>query len=182
MGTALKRWLSRGLGIFGGLLLAASAAGAGKQTTSLQAEYMMSVYVPLEAHVVGNGLTIINHPGGRIEGPRISGKIIPPSGDWLRRADGFARLDVRLTVQADDNEIIYISYNGVFQCEKEVFERFLKGGLLQANDCYFITAAPTFQTKSERYSWLNSVQAVGKMVEIKGGDDAHLTYDIFLMK
>jgi Protein of unknown function (DUF3237) len=109
MGTALKRWLSRGLSIFGGLLLAASAAGAGKQTTSLQAEYMMSVYVPLEAHVVGNGLTIINHPGGRIEGPRISGKIIPPSGDWLRRADGFARLDVRLTVQADDNEIIYIS-------------------------------------------------------------------------
>jgi hypothetical protein len=181
MGTALKRWLSRGPSIFAGLLLAASVAGAGEQTTSLQTEYMMSLYVPLEAHVVGNGLAIINHPGGRIEGPRISGKIIPPSGDWLRRADGVARLDVRLTVQADDNEIIYISYNGVFQCEKEVFERFLKGQLLRANDCYFITA-PTFQTKSERYSWLNSVQAVGKMVEIKGGDDAHLTYDIFMIR
>jgi hypothetical protein len=32
MGTALKRWLSRGLSIFGGLL-AASAAGAGEPTT-----------------------------------------------------------------------------------------------------------------------------------------------------
>src|ERR1700730_5011995 len=181
MGTALKRWLSRGLSISGALLLAASAAGAGEQTTSLQTEYMMSIYVPLEAHVVGNCLTIINHPGGRIEGPPINGKIVPPSGDWLRRVNGVARLDVRLTVQADDNEIIYISYNGVFQCEKEVFERFLKGQLLRANDCYFITA-PTFQTKSERYSWLNSVQAVGKMVEIKVGNDAHLTYDIFMIK
>jgi hypothetical protein len=57
----------------------------------------------------------------------------------------------------------------------------VKGRLPRANDCSFFTA-PTFQTKSERHSWSNSAQAVGKMVEIKIGDDAHLTYDIFTIK
>jgi hypothetical protein len=57
----------------------------------------------------------------------------------------------------------------------------VKGRLLRANECHFITAR-TFQTKSERYSWLNSAQAVGKMAEIKLGDDAHLTYDILTIK
>ena len=40
--------------------------------------------------------------------------------------------------------------------------------------------APTFETKLERYGWLNGVQAVGKMVEIKRGD--HLIYDIFIIR
>jgi Protein of unknown function (DUF3237) len=50
----------------------------------LQTEYIMKMYVPLEAHVVGDSLRLVNHPGGWIEGPRIKGKIVPPSGDWLR--------------------------------------------------------------------------------------------------
>jgi hypothetical protein len=42
----------------------------------------------------------------------------------------------------------------------------VRGEMLRTGDCYLITA-PTFETKSERYGWLNGVQAVGKMVEIK---------------
>ena len=38
-------------------------------------------------------------------------------------------------------------------------------------------AAPTFETKSEKYGWINAVQAVGKMTSLKFGD--HLDYDVF---
>lgn len=44
---------------------------------------------------------------------------------------------------------------------------------------YFITS-PTFETKSEKYGWLNGVQAVGKALELKRGD--HVTYEIFAVK
>jgi len=47
------------------------------------------------------------------------------------------------------------------------------------NECYLISA-PTFETKSEKYSWLNNIQAVGKMVEYKIAD--HLIYDLFVVK
>jgi hypothetical protein len=140
------------------------------------------MYVRLEIHVVGDGLRIVNHPGGWIEGPRIKGKIVPPSGDWLRTtADGLNRLDVRLTLQTDDGATLYMSYNGIFQCEEDIFGRYLKGQTLKSDDCYFISA-PRFETRSERYGWLNGIQAVGKMIEVTRGDDAHLIYDIFSIR
>ena len=89
------------------------------------------------------------------------------------------RLDVRGTIQTDDGELIYISYNGVIQCSKEQLDRLNAGQELKTGDCHFMTA-PTFQTKSEKYSWLNAVQAVGKAVSLKGGD--HVTYEIFSVK
>lgn len=60
-------------------------------------------------------------------------------------------------------------------------DRFLRGELLRTDDCYFITAL-TFETKSEGYSWLNGFQAVGKMLELKGSEGAHLMYDIFVIR
>jgi hypothetical protein len=163
------------------LAVSASAAGAAGPTTSVQAEYLMTLYLPIaEARVVDETLRVVNHPDGRVDGPTIKGKIIPPSSDTLRNmGNGVNRLDVRLTIQTDDNQIIYVSYNGVMQCEKHVFERYVNGEMLHTGDCYFVTA-PTFETKSERYGWLNGVQAVGKMLEIKRGD--HLIYDIFIVR
>jgi hypothetical protein len=42
----------------------------------------------------------------------------------------------------------------------------MNGEVLKADEIYFLTA-PTFQARSETYAWLNHVQAVGKMVEVK---------------
>jgi hypothetical protein len=46
----------------------------------------------------------------------------------------------------------------------------------------FIVAAVLLPTKSERYGWLNGVQAVGKMLELKGGDGAHVMHDILVVR
>jgi hypothetical protein len=165
------------------ILLPATISRAGGPTTSIRGEYLMTLYVPLaDAHEVDDTLRVINHPDGWLEGPQIKGKIIPPSSDTLRNmGNGVFRLDVRLTIQTDDDQIIFVSYNGVTNCSKEARDRLLKGEMLHTADCYFMTA-PTFETKSERYRWLNGVQAVGKMVEVKRGEGAHLMYDIFIIR
>jgi Protein of unknown function (DUF3237) len=162
--------------VIGGVLLVSAPPGNGlAQTTSVKAEDLMTLYGTLKQQIVNNGLRIVDVPSGWVDGPRIKGKILPPSGDWMRTlASGVTRLDVRLVVQTDDNQIVYVSYNGIQQCPKENVDKLVNGELLKAEDCYFIVA-PTFETSSERYSWLNSVQAVGKMVEVQRG--SHIKYD-----
>ncbi len=169
--------------IIAAVLLPVTLARAAGARTSVQGEYLMTLYVPIgEAHQVDDTLRVVNHPDGLVEGPQIKGKIIPPSSDTLRNmGNGVFRLEVRLTIQTDDGQIIYVSYNGVSHCPKEARDRFLRGELLRTDDCYFITA-PTFETKSARYGWLNGIQAVGKMLELKGGEGAHLMYDIFVIR
>ena len=46
--------------------------------------------------------------GGKIEGPKIRGTLLPFGADWLlTRPDGVQELDVRVTTQTDDGELIY---------------------------------------------------------------------------
>jgi Protein of unknown function (DUF3237) len=167
--------------VVGGVLLLSAVPGSAlAQTTSLKTEYLMTAYGTLKQQIVNNGLQIVDIPSGWVEGPGIKGKVLPPSGDWLRTlASGVTRIDVRAVVQTDDNQIVYISYNGTLQCPKESVDKLMNGELLKADDCYAIVA-PMFETSSGKYSWLNSVQAVGKMVELKAG--SHVKFDFFMMK
>jgi hypothetical protein len=165
-----------------GCFFALTALGAAKaQTTSLKTEYLMTLQATLKPpSVVSNTFRVFDVPSGWVEGPRIKGKIVPPTGDWSRTiAPGINRLDVKLVIQTDDDQIIHVSYNGIVQCPKEATDKLANGEVAKADDCYFI-GAPTFETSSERYSWLSSVQAVAKMVELKRG--SHVKYEFFLVK
>ena len=181
MSWSMRVRLTSNLSVIAVSLLTAFGAQAGGPTTSVQAEYLMTLSANLEAaQVVDAGMVIFNSSTGWVEGPRIKGKLVPPGGDWGHRLpSGVFRLDVRGTIQTDDGEIIFISYNGISQCPKETNDRLSKGELIKSADCYFL-AAPTFETKSEKYSWLNGLQAVAKMTEFKRAD--HVTYDIFALK
>ncbi|MBB4373907.1 hypothetical protein GGD63_006736 [Bradyrhizobium sp. cir1] len=183
MRMKFRECLRVSLGAFTFLLMAELSATAGGPTASLQTEFLMTLYASLDPPEVADAnLLIFNVPAGWVEGPRIKGKILPPSADWGRiMPGGVFRVDVRGTIQTDDGEMIFISYNGARQCPKEVQERFVKGEVLKADECYFVTA-PTFQTKSEKYGWLNAIQAVGKMVEQKRGEGSFVKYDIFAVK
>ena len=115
---------------------------------------------------------------------KVSGRVLDPSADWVRVMPSDVlrlRLDARVTIETDDHEIIYMSYNGRMRCDTETTDRFRKGEALKVDDCYLISA-PTFETKSEKYSWLNDVQAIGKMVEFKPGKEGHLIYDSFVIR
>lgn len=165
-----------------GLVLGGSIAQA--QTTTITTEYLMTLYAPLEApQAIDGSLNIYNvREGGWARGPKIEARMIAPAADWLRiMPGGSLRLDVRGTLQTDDGALIYIAYNGVISQPPEQFERFMNGEVLKADEIYFLTA-PTFQTSAEKYVWLNHVQAVGKMVEVKAGEGSYVKYDIFVVR
>jgi len=75
-----------------------------------------------------------------------------------------------------------MSYNGVLQHTKESAERMGKGEVLTGKDVPYFIAAPTFQTSSEKYAWLNSVQVVNKMVELKLGPGGYVRYDVYVLR
>jgi hypothetical protein len=156
-----------------------------QQTASINAEYLMTVYLLKDATLsVDPSFAISRDPAGGWVSGKVSGRVLDPSADWVRVIANDVlrlRLDARVTIETDEHEIIYISYNGRMHCDKETTDRFRRGEPLKADDCYLITA-PTFETKSEKYSWLNDVQTIGKMVEFKPGKGGHLIYDLFVVK
>ncbi len=173
---------------FFGLLLAGTVGwsnGAAAQTTKLEPEYLMTYVAYLDApQVIDDSLFIFNaKPGGWAKGPKISGTFVSPSGDWLQvLPSGALRLDVRATLKTDDGAYIYISYNGVIQHSTESSERLNNGHVLTTADIpYFVTAA-TFRTSSEKYAWLNRVQAINKVVEVKLGEGSYVKYDVFVIR
>ena len=86
------------------------------------------------------------------------------AADWLTvSADGSTGcLDVRLTLKTDDDQFVYVEYQGRADMGK---------GL--------IATAPTFQTGSEKYAWLNSVQAVAAgNVNLDTGELMYHLYEV----
>ena len=115
--------------------------------------------------------------GGRIEGPNLKGEVLPGGGDWfLVRADGAGELDVRGTLRTDDDQLIYISYRGILHAAPEVMARIFGGQPVEPDEYYFRTA-PTFQTASPKYDWLNRIQAIG-IGEVRPGGVAYDVYAI----
>ena len=86
------------------------------------------------------------------------------AADWLTlSSDGaIGCLDVRLTLKTDDGEFIYVEYQG-------------RANMAEG----LIAAAPTFQTGSQKYGWLNSVQAVvAGNVNLETGDLVYHLYEV----
>ena len=157
---------------------------ADAQSSEVTTEYLMTYLAPTERYPIDSSTVVINlRPGGWVKGPRVSGKIIPPGGDWQRiMPAGVTRLDVRLLIETDDGALIYMTYNGIAVVSKEVTDALSRGEVVTGKTVPYFVTAPTFQTSSEKYSWLNTVQAVGKMVELKRGEGAYVKYDVFIVR
>ena len=172
-------------GLFVILFVLVAASGiAEAQTTEITTEYLMTIYAPLDPpQRIDQTLFIYNvRDGGWVKGPKISGKLIAPGGDWLRAMPGGSfRLDVRATFKTDDGALVYYATNGIISHSKESFDRLMKGETLTSKDHYFITVT-TMQTSSDKYAWLNQVQCVGKIVEVKVGENAFVKCDIFIVR
>ncbi len=104
-------------------------------------------------------------PEGWFRGPKLQGRIVH-GGDWLiTRAGGVHTPNIRLTLQTDDGEYIYMQYSGVVVFpEKE-------------GEAPFVRTNPLFSA-SGKYSWLNRVVAVGvgKYVNMAEGE---FIYDVY---
>jgi len=101
--------------------------------------------------------------GGKFEGPRLRGEVLPGGGDWfLARPDNVGVLDVRVVLRTDDGEPIYMTYRGIAK---------LPPGGLGSGDPTPIRTAPMFAVSTKgKYAWLNSVQAVAEGEPTAGAD------------
>jgi hypothetical protein len=165
-------------------VLGVGATAVAAQDAEIKTEYLLTLHAPLDPpQQIDAALAVFNvREGGWAKGPALTGAFIAPAADWLRTMpDGSFRVDVRGTIKTDDGALIYLTYNGVISYPKASLERLMKGELLTSKDYYFVTA-PTMQTSASRYAWLNNVQLVGKAVEVKLGENAHVTYDLFVVR
>ena len=156
------------------------------QSTTIETEYLMTYLAPLDSPVpIDDALVTFNvsPTGGWAKGPSISGSFVPPGGDWLRvMPSGAMRLDVRATLKTDDGALIYMSYNGILQHSAESAAKMNQGEVLTTKDIPYFVTAPTFQTAALKYAWLNRVQAINKVVELKIGEGGYVKYDVFVVR
>jgi Protein of unknown function (DUF3237) len=150
------------LGIRGTTLAGQSVVSKPPEEDKPQLEFLMEIALDVpggkSTHVVGfpgGERMTVSVTGGTFQGPKLKGIALAPSGDWLvRRPDGSSVLDVRTTLQTDDEQLIYLSYRGIMYTPK--------GGKL-----YWRTI-PMFETGAEKYAWLNHIVCVGTGVPTPG--------------
>lgn len=142
--------------------------------SDLKSEFLFEMRLQVEpAQVIGAtpaGKRYIAYvTGGTFEGPHIKGRALPGGGDWvLVRPDHVFQLDVRLTLQTDDDALIYTTYRGARHGSREVMNRIGAGEPVDVDEYYFRTT-PYFETGSETYGWLNGIVSVGIGQDIPGG-------------
>ena len=113
--------------------------------------------------------------GGHFEGARLKGSIITPGADWIVvGAGGIGHIDVRITLETDDDVLIYMQYLGKLVFNEALAAALASGEGTTFGDTYFMTQ-PRFETGSSDYAWINSVVAVA---------EGHLTpngveYDVY---
>ena len=100
--------------------------------------------------------------GGRFEGERLRGTVLPGGSDWqaVRPGDAAWMLDVRIVLKTDDDQTICMPYRGMRHGPKEVLDRIARGEVVKATD-YYLRIAGFFETSSPKYGWLNNMIALG---------------------
>jgi hypothetical protein len=120
-----------------------------------------------EPVIVGDGpkgsRMVVDVLSVKLRGQRVRAELATnDAADWLTISDNgkLGALDVRLTLKTEDGAFIYVEYSGRMDME---------AGL--------IAVAPTFQTGSPDYSWLNRIQGVA--AGSVNADTGLLTYTLY---
>ena len=92
---------------------------------------------------------------GVFSGPGLNGTVRPKmGGEWATITDtGYIILDVRLTLQTDDDALIYVEYTGRAELNEKAQKAMAGETSTEYGDNYFFTN-PRLQTSSEKYKYL----------------------------
>jgi hypothetical protein len=132
--------------------------------TEISTEFLFKI--ALEVPVLALGRTpygqrrIARFAGGSFEGPKLQGTVLPGGGGWmLLRDDGVLDIEVRIVLETNDQQTIYMHWKGLRHGPKEVIDRLNRGEVVDPSSYYFRTTR-YFETASERYSWLNRICSI----------------------
>jgi|SRR5215471_2341237 len=104
----------------------------------------------------------------QVKGDRLRGEMLgAAAADWMIVGPGgIGNVDVRVTLQTDDDAVIFVQYDGRLDASQ---------GLQFPMTAY---VAPRFETGDERYAWLNRIQAVGKGILYEDLSVEHEWYEV----
>ena len=123
----------------------------------------------------GDMRAAIHAKGGIIEGPRLSGRVIPMSGgDFpLVRPDGVIDFDARYLLEADDGAIIYLQNRGYrWARSPEIAERMARGEPVEPDD-YYMRVSPQFDVPEGRHDWMAKHVFVGVAEKVPKANRIH---------
>ena len=135
--------------------------------TSLRTQFLFTLEISLHPiHDLGatpaGRRRIVPVSGGRFEGPRLRGEVLPDiGGDWLlQRSDGAFESDVRLALRTEDGALISMTYRGIRHASPAVSERLARGEDVASSE-YYLRTAVFLETSSSQHCWVNDLIAVG---------------------
>jgi Protein of unknown function (DUF3237) len=104
---------------------------------------------------------VIPIAGGRVEGERLQGRVLPGGADWqILHPAGAASLDARYTIQTDAGALIYVINRGVRHGPPDVLARLNRGERVDPASYYFRSVA-TFETSAAECLWLTRAIILG---------------------
>jgi len=126
-------------------------------------EFLFTIALDVPVLALGDtpygGRRIARVTGGNFDGPKLRGAVLPGGGWILLRRDGVLDIEVRIVLETDDKQMIYMHWKGYRHGPKEVIDRLNRGEDVDPASYYFRTT-PYFETSSEKYSWLNRICAI----------------------
>jgi hypothetical protein len=91
---------------------------------------------------------------GTVEGPGLRGEVLPGGVDsQIIRPDGRCELSARYALRLDDGAGIYVENKGI-RTVPAPYVADVKAGRFVDPNVYYFRTTPTFETYSEKYSWL----------------------------
>ena len=120
-----------------------------------EAEGELETPVPIGETPDGTRRIIGIKPGGRVKGPRISGRMMGGGADWqVLRPDGVTVADAIYALETDDGVVIQIRNKGLRHGPPAVMARLAAGEVVDPAEVYFRTV-PEFIAPKGPYDWLN---------------------------
>ncbi len=126
-------------------------------------EMKATVETPIEIGPMPIGTRrVFNATGGRFEGERLRGEVLPGGGEWfLDAGDGFGQVDVRLMLRTHDGAPIYLRYGGIMDFNSVVAEKLAAGRSTEFGDNRFLTHV-RMECAAPEYAWLATTIAIGE--------------------
>jgi hypothetical protein len=105
---------------------------------------------------------VIDITGGRVEGARLIGRILPGGADWqIVRADHVVDLDARYAVETENGGRVLVVSQGLRHGPPEVLAALQRGETVDPSRYYFRTLM-RFETADGSLAWLNRILAIGR--------------------
>lgn len=116
--------------------------------------------------------------GGSVQGPMLSGTVLPGGGDWQTiLPGGLTKVEAHYFLKAADGTIIEVSNPGVRTGSTDVIERLAKGEDVDPSAYYFRTT-PHFEVEGGRYDWLRRNAFVARGVR----RPSHVEIDFYVVR